>query len=40
MADFARGTGKLKDVFAAIRDSFLQFAADFLKKIAEMIRKA
>ena len=32
-------TGKLKDGFAAARDAFLQFAADFLMQIAQMIIK-
>lgn len=33
-------TGKLSDAFQAARDSFLQFAADFLMQIAKMIIQA
>ena len=33
-------TGKLSDGFKAARDAFLQFAADFLMQIAQMIIKA
>ena len=36
-AKFAHGVGSFKDVLRAVRDSFLQFASDFLRHIAEMI---
>jgi tape measure domain-containing protein len=34
---FATAVGEGTDVFTAARDAFLQFASDFLRKIAEMI---